>query len=239
MASHYTATAGDITSTIKGSGTSLASAISMCPTNQEALSVTSNDIDARSLPSPGAAAIPPKKVKKVRWDPSVVDNTIKPRPRVLPAANAAAPRRPLAPLSVRSMPSSPLGSATTNTSAKIRPPFSRQQATQEPRQSHRERSAGSKSSPHNRPRASTSTANMSSRITSSPSSPRPPKIKIAVPPRVPDAPRMAPPAPRPRRLLTPDLPAVDEFVFFGQEPSLMAQDSHGKPHSTKMDSQGK
>lgn len=155
-----------------------------------------------------------KKGKKVHWDPSVVDNEQKMQSRPK-KSTAAHPSKSHDGPAVPGLPASSK-SATANTSEKITPSHSRQ-----PSDKNFIQDRYPKSPPrlkHSRGRAyepSHAGANSSSKRISSPNPKSPTKFR-KTPPTAPDPPRTyhPPPAPRPARLPTPDLPEIEEFKFF-------------------------
>jgi hypothetical protein len=222
--------------------TSTGSSQSPYPATQKALQwpvQSGGKIRAHSPSGPETATIRPKKDKTVHWASSVVDNEFK--TKLSPKSPPTIEARPESstPSPVRSSSSLPLGTPLANTSVKMSSnPSSRQQPTQMPSQIHQLSSTASKASPHQRPHISSSRANISRKM-GPPSVRRPPKVKYAVPPPVPDAPwtQRPPPAPRPNRLLTPELPEIDASKLFGVSPFQAAHGSPLGPSQGKMDLQ--
>lgn len=222
--------------------TSTGSSQSPYPATQKALQwpvQSGGKIRAHSPSGPETATIRPKKDKTVHWASSVVDNEFK--TKLSPKSPPTIEARPESstPSPVRSSSSLPLGTPIANTSVKMSSnPSSRQQPTQMPSQIHQLSSTASKASPHQGPHISSSRANISRKM-GPPSVRRPPKVKYAVPPPVPDAPwtQRPPPAPRPNRLLTPELPEIDASKLFGVSPFHAAHGSPLGPSQGKMDLQ--
>ena len=133
-------------------------------------------------------------------------------------------------------------SPTANTPVKINPSHSRLPSGYNFVQSRRPLSpvsAGHSRAPGHQP---THGANSSSKLVSSQKK-SPTKVARA-PPAVPDAPRAhrPPPAPRPARLPTPDLPEIDEAKFFVPKDKLFdlsrgRSEYRGRPIHQKPDNQ--
>lgn len=156
-----------------------------------------------------------KRVKNVRWDPSVVDNEHKMKSRDQKAVPVEHPSK----LSARpsEQPTSSK-SATANSSAKISSSATRQQPDSSFIQCRRPISSPppqhSRAHAHHPTQAPFKAYSASQRASSS--IPMSPTKTRKAPPAVPDAPRSypPPPAPRPARLPTPDLPEIEESKFF-------------------------
>ena len=155
-----------------------------------------------------------KRAKNVHWDTSVVDNERKMQSRTKKSEAAVRPSKAQDASAKEAEHASSSKSPTAKTSVKMDSSHSRQSSDYNFMQSRRPSSPvcseHSRASGHHTP-----VANSSSKMDSFPKKKSPTKFRKP-PPAVPDPPRAhrPPPAPRPARLPTPDLPEIDEEIFF-------------------------
>ena len=186
-----------------------------------------------------------KQGRIVHWDPSVVDNEYKMQSRSKKSAAAMQLSKPQVASGKPSEHPASSKSPTANTPVKMNPSASRQQSNYNFVQSHRPMSPPCPEhsrAPAHRPAETLAGPNSASKMAS-------PKRKShatarKAPPAVPDAPRAyyPPPAPRPARLPTPDLPEIDEAKFFVPKDKLFdfsrgRSDPRGRPIHQKTDNQ--
>ena len=181
----------------------------------------------------------------VHWHKDAMDNEHKMRSRAKRSSTTRTatrgPSSPMAPPKLASL------MYPANTSVKMSTPSSKQQLTQVPMKAimpvPQPFRPGSEISTRPRTQLPATTANTSSRITHPVAmTTRPQATRSRGIYHVPDPPRTpkTPPAPRPRRLSTPDLPEVDESKFFAPLPSRVPTETvRGRPMYMKADAQSK
>jgi hypothetical protein len=194
-------------------------------------------------PSTGPSRRHHRNRKNVRWDPSIKDNEHKMLPRSQKSAPAERPLK--SSVKPSNQPASPT-LPTTITPKKINPAATRQQPNYNYNKSMRPMSPSplqNSRAPAHRPAYTEAGANSASRRVLSPSPRCPTKIRKTLP-AVPDASRShcPPPAPRPARLPTPDLPEIEESKFFVPKDKLFDYhwergDARGRPVHLKTDDQ--
>lgn len=179
----------------------------------------------------GSATRRMEKRKTVHWAANVVDNEFKmqSRPNLPPVAKSASQTSKGSSSWSEPTPSGSTSSSKgyhVNPSSERSTSYSNQQRTQVPSQSNWSSSTAPITSNQRRTQVSASTASIPSRRTQP--SPRqwPPVTTTVLPPLVPDVPwtQRPPPAPRPSRLPTPELPEISAGRFFAIN---QPRESHG------------